>query len=176
MSTMSDPTLGMVNKFRVERTDGSSAPGQKHHQCRTYVLDLDHDRHAIPALMAYIQSARAGAFGRLASDLDRWLGSDAIAAPNVLYVDTGYRLFRTPEGCLNVRSNDELLPEFFGEQLRALEGPAVFDGKILRWSQMSTQERKEWPEAKDCEAFWLGEMRAATIGEIVAFFRMPDAL
>jgi hypothetical protein len=47
---------GFYQKYLVERTDGSSAPGGKHHGCRYFVLDLDHDRNAIPAILSYADS------------------------------------------------------------------------------------------------------------------------
>lgn len=51
---MGDRTRGLYNKFKtVERTDGQSAPGQKHHGCRYFVIDLDHDQFAGAALCAY---------------------------------------------------------------------------------------------------------------------------
>lgn len=63
-------TRGLYGKFTVARTDGKSAPGAKHHGCRYYVLDLDHDPHALPALRAYAESARID-HPALARDLDR---------------------------------------------------------------------------------------------------------
>lgn len=53
---MSDTTRGLHNKYVVVRTDGSSVEGGKHHGCRYFVLDLDHDQHAVPALLAYARS------------------------------------------------------------------------------------------------------------------------
>lgn len=50
---MSDTERGYYRKFKVERTDGTSAPGEKHEDCEYFVLDLFHDPHAIPALEAY---------------------------------------------------------------------------------------------------------------------------
>ncbi|RFP32461.1 hypothetical protein D0T21_09690 [Duganella sp. BJB476] len=50
---------GMFRKFDVRRVDGSDAPGGKHHGCRYFVLDMDHDMHAGPALAAYAESCRA---------------------------------------------------------------------------------------------------------------------
>lgn len=44
---------GLFNKFIVMRTDGKDAPGEKHHGCAYFVLDLDHDRHAAAAMRAY---------------------------------------------------------------------------------------------------------------------------
>lgn len=51
-----DKNKGIYQKFRVERTDGSSAPGGKHENCRYFVLDLDHDPHAPAALRTYAHS------------------------------------------------------------------------------------------------------------------------
>jgi hypothetical protein len=53
---MNDKTRGLYHKFNVERTDGSSAPGGKHHGCEYFVLDLTHDKHAKAALHAYARS------------------------------------------------------------------------------------------------------------------------
>lgn len=35
-----DKKRGLYSKFKVERTDGSSAPGEKHDACEYFVLDL----------------------------------------------------------------------------------------------------------------------------------------
>jgi len=50
---MSDKQKGLYGKFNVARTDGKSAPGQKHENCEYFVLDITHDPFAIPALQAY---------------------------------------------------------------------------------------------------------------------------
>ena len=60
---------GLYEKFRVERTDGSDRPGGKHHDCRYFVLDLTHDPHAIPAVLAYANAAEKDGYARLAMDL-----------------------------------------------------------------------------------------------------------
>jgi hypothetical protein len=44
---------GIYHKFVVTRTDGRSAPGEKHADCFCFVLDAYHDPHALPALKAY---------------------------------------------------------------------------------------------------------------------------
>lgn len=49
--------------------DGRSAKGQKHHGCAYFVLDLDHDPFAAPALRAYADACEADGFGPLADDL-----------------------------------------------------------------------------------------------------------
>lgn len=51
--------LGLYAKFIVERTDGESAPGRKHHEHFHFPLDLVCDRHAIPAIRAYAKSVRS---------------------------------------------------------------------------------------------------------------------
>jgi hypothetical protein len=65
---MDKKTTGLYRKFDVRRTDGSDAPGGKHHQCAYFVLDLDHDPHAKAALAAYAKSCRSD-FPVLADDL-----------------------------------------------------------------------------------------------------------
>ena len=67
---MGDRTQGLYNKFRVERVDGSDAPGGKHDGCEYFVLDLNHDPHALPALSAYEESCRND-YPLLAEDLTK---------------------------------------------------------------------------------------------------------
>ncbi len=64
-----DANRGLYEKFTVSRNDGRSDPGEKHHGCTYYVLDLNHDPHAIPALKAYAESCRTD-FPALAKDID----------------------------------------------------------------------------------------------------------
>jgi len=54
-----DEQQGLYRKFDVRRTDGSSEPGGKHHDCRYFVLDVGHDRHAAVALTAYADAVEA---------------------------------------------------------------------------------------------------------------------
>lgn len=65
---MGDPNVGLIHKFNVERTDGTSKPGQKHDGCDYWVLDLTHDPFALPALIAYERACRAS-YPVLADDL-----------------------------------------------------------------------------------------------------------
>lgn len=60
-----DQQRGIYGKYRVERIGGT--PG-KHDECWYYVLDLKHDKCALPALRAYVEACREE-FPRLASDL-----------------------------------------------------------------------------------------------------------
>lgn len=59
---------GLSHKYNVERTDGSSAPGGKHHGDDYFVLNLTTDRHAIPAIKAYAKSCEKD-YPQLATDL-----------------------------------------------------------------------------------------------------------
>jgi len=59
---------GIYKKFVVYRTDGESAAGKKHDGCSYFVLDLDHDKHAKAAIIAYAGSCR-DEYPELASDL-----------------------------------------------------------------------------------------------------------
>lgn len=61
---------GLYKKFRVERVDGTDAPGGKHDGCRYFVLDLTHDPYAMPAIRAYARAA-AKYYPALAADLRR---------------------------------------------------------------------------------------------------------
>lgn len=68
MSDTLDKEIGLYEKYRVERCDGSSEEGGKHEDCRYFVLDLTHDPHAAPALRAYAKSC-ATDYPMLAFDL-----------------------------------------------------------------------------------------------------------
>jgi len=63
---------GLFRKFDVRRVDGSDQPGGKHHGCRYYVLDVDHDVYAGAALTAYAAACEA-THPELARDLrEKW--------------------------------------------------------------------------------------------------------
>ena len=53
-----DKNRGIYKKFEVTRTDGKSAPGEKHENCRYFVIDLDHDQFAGPAIQAYANACK----------------------------------------------------------------------------------------------------------------------
>lgn len=67
-------TRGVYDKFRVTRTDGQSAPGGEHETCTYFVLDLDHDPFARPALAAYALACRERR-PALAGDLEEALAT-----------------------------------------------------------------------------------------------------
>ena len=65
---ISDKNKGLYQKFDVRRTDGGSEPGQKHHGCDYFVLDLTHDKHGRAALAAYANACEHE-YPHLAADL-----------------------------------------------------------------------------------------------------------
>jgi hypothetical protein len=65
VATDPDRDRGLYGKYRVERVGGT--PG-KHERCWYYVLDIEHDPFAIPALRAYVEACREE-YPRLAEDL-----------------------------------------------------------------------------------------------------------
>jgi tRNA splicing endonuclease len=65
---MGDPKRGLYDKFTVLRNDGTSQQGGKHFGCEYFVLDLNHDKHARAAILAYADSCESD-FPLLARDL-----------------------------------------------------------------------------------------------------------
>lgn len=57
-------------KFRVTRSDGSSEPGEPHHGCSYFVIDLVHDPAALPAMEAFVEACRP-LRPKLASSIER---------------------------------------------------------------------------------------------------------
>ena len=55
---MDDKHRGLYQKFLVSRADGSSEPGGRHEGCHYFVLDTDHDPHAVAALRGYLIACR----------------------------------------------------------------------------------------------------------------------
>ena len=75
---MGNVNRGLYNKFsRVERSDGRDVPGEKHHGCRYFVLDLDHDEFSSEAMHAY-SIACAGKYPQLSGDITRWLVGEEV--------------------------------------------------------------------------------------------------
>lgn len=59
---------GLGGKYLIWRTDQRDRPGEKHHGCRYFVLDLTHDPAAAAAIAAYV-AAVARSNPQLAADL-----------------------------------------------------------------------------------------------------------
>lgn len=75
-----DVARGFYHKYDVSRVDGRDEPGQKHDGCEYFVLDLDCDPFAIPAIEAYVKACRSE-YPALASDLERKLVRMKYEAP-----------------------------------------------------------------------------------------------
>lgn len=69
-----EKSVGVYDKFIVHRSDGSSEPGGKHEHCKFFVLDLNHDPHALVALSAYADSCELD-YPQLAADLRQIVSS-----------------------------------------------------------------------------------------------------
>lgn len=69
---------GLFRKFDVRRVDGSDQLGGKHHGCRYYVIDVDHDPYAAAALGAYADACKES-HPELARDLrEKWGAADTV--------------------------------------------------------------------------------------------------
>ena len=105
---MSDPAKGIYRKFDVKRTDGSSEPGGKHENCAYFVLDLEHDEFAIPALKAYAKAC-AKSHPELADDIATIMAAER--AP------CGCREATCPHGpVFGPASASEMAAELMGER------------------------------------------------------------
>lgn len=62
---MNDRTRGLYRKYDVQRLDDKKG---KHKNCEYYVLDLNHDKFAAPALRAYAEHCKRE-YPELAKDL-----------------------------------------------------------------------------------------------------------
>lgn len=88
---------GLFRKFDVRRVDGSDQPGGKHHGCRYFVLDVDHDQHAHAALTAYAAACESS-HPELAADLRSKWG----AAPNNQPAPEQEQILYDPKALLEV--------------------------------------------------------------------------
>ena len=67
---MSDQETGLYQKYKVTRTDGRDAQGEKNANCEYFVLDLTHDPFALAAIEAYADACERE-YEPLAVDLRR---------------------------------------------------------------------------------------------------------
>jgi hypothetical protein len=72
---MSDKDRGLYQKFCVSRNDGRDRDGDKHNNCRYFVLDMTCDKHALPAIRAYATSCRV-THPLLSRDLWKWIHAE----------------------------------------------------------------------------------------------------
>jgi hypothetical protein len=88
---MGDKSRGIYQKFIVTRTDGKSESGEKHDGCFYFVLDVDHDKHAIPALKSYMVAALADGYVELAFDVGKIVkAAEQSEADSVVKAVEGY--------------------------------------------------------------------------------------
>lgn len=84
---MGDKKRGLYRKFIVKRTDGKSEDGEKHEGCEYFVLDLTHDQHAIPAIIAYAKSCGKDGYRELAVDIRKLIprtGAESLRVQSIL--------------------------------------------------------------------------------------------
>lgn len=90
---------GLFRKFIVRRADGSDQPGGKHHGCRYFVLDVDHDAHASAALTAYAAACEATHPG-LARDLrEKWGAQPGSVESATPFGNCEFRICDLPGQC-----------------------------------------------------------------------------
>lgn len=80
--TKEEREQGVVRKYNVVRLDDKFG---KHDTCDYFVLDPQHDRHAIPALRAYAESAREDRYIALANELEAWANRAAAATHKAVF-------------------------------------------------------------------------------------------
>ena len=66
--------IPMYEKFEVRRMDGRDAPGERHHRCQYFALDLKHDPFARDAMERYADACE-GTHPRLADSIRLWLAT-----------------------------------------------------------------------------------------------------
>lgn len=67
-----DIDRGWYVKYKVERIGGTP---HKHDDCLFFVLDLEHDKFALPALLAYAEACKEE-YPRLQQDIYRWINGE----------------------------------------------------------------------------------------------------
>ena len=86
----SNSEQGLYTKFRVARIDGRDVAGGDRHGARYFVLDLDHDEHALPAIRAYIESCEdeyPSLAGDLRAQVDRIIPGNFVTVPETALPD-----------------------------------------------------------------------------------------
>lgn len=131
MNAINQHELGLYNKFNVTRTDGTDAPGGKHHGDEYFVLNLTTDKNAISALATYADTCAAD-YPALAADL-RSKVSVAVAASSIFITVPDVTL---PSG--------RVVPSFLAAKYLSSRGA----GGIAQ----STEDGKPWVEISYHEA------------------------
>jgi hypothetical protein len=124
---------GIFNKFTVTRTDGRHVAGEKHADCEHFVLDITHDRHALPALIAYADSCKAD-YPQLSAEL-RSKAMNALVANNAIVTVPATTL-----------PNGQVVPSFEVGQYLCSKGPLdtpLINALAMPWVQINYQEARE---------------------------------
>lgn len=95
---------GLYEKFNVTRHDGKSEPGGAHENCSYFVLDLNHDRFAWPALDAYATYCEEER-PELAKDLRRMVDPNLAALGIKPIADELSRLTAAEQECERLRAD-----------------------------------------------------------------------
>lgn len=170
---MSDPVQpdprGLHAKFFVARTDGSSEPGGKHHECDYFVLDMVHDKHAKAAIAAYAADCRQD-HPALAADLTaRWLSDyrpaaePASAGDPLNAMQEALSLLDSDEihdvstkaitraleivGCARHRLRDALANQHPGDSYMALR--KLLDDRDQRIAELEAAQGLDWHQKSD---------------------------
>lgn len=109
---MGDKTKGLYPKFEDPiRTDGKSAPGEKHDGCNYWIMDLDHDPFSKPALAAYSAACRSDGYELLADDIDKKLGFTGrmLTVEQVNGLVTTEKIDHTSYSCWRTRVGDTVI-------------------------------------------------------------------
>lgn len=123
---------GLFRKFEVRRVDGSDKPGGKHHGCRYFVLDLDHDQHADAAMAAYAQACK-NTHPALSAELEAQYPSEHPTKFFCYSEDIGYQEFGTLDGAItcaesmlsDARDNADLEGEWSEEETSISYGSVI---------------------------------------------------
>ena len=144
--------LGLLERFKVERTDGSTEPGGKHENCNFFVLDLAHDKFAYPALHAYAVACKKE-YPELASDLLQITAAEKV--PGTTGNDqAGAAMKRDPETMEKTLSNGRIAFEAYNKDRGGLNK----DGqKTPDWKDLPEEIRHAWEVGAQAVLDWSRE-------------------
>jgi hypothetical protein len=114
--------MGLYNKYTVKRNDKTDEPGEKHHECQLFVMDLTHDPYAKSAILAYARACWE-THPALAEDLRNLTKSSKFSGG------------RTPNGvrCIGAKINNNLARctnVYRGQEGWDFVGVRPFDGWV----------------------------------------------
>lgn len=141
-----DTDRELYEKFEVNREDGRSAEGEKHEDCEYFVLDLDHDPHAVAALRAYAVSC-CRSHPELARDLNRKIDTDIQWKDPIQWANqVGVGMNVLAEAVENTTDEVSHLVDHFTEVVNLLNGFLwLVEKKILILSPAHSGDRRWVP-------------------------------